>query len=167
MRTSHTSVLAVLIAAMLSVVVIACGGGEVATTRGDITTSTRPTTATPDTTPPTDPPSVDTSIVDAGSFALGNEIELGTLATATVEGTDIEVTLIEASGPGDDCADCPLRAVLSVRSGNATTELRYSFSGMMEPEALDKARRRHAHGFEFVVLRIADGDVTVVVERLS
>ena len=133
------------------------------------TTETTVAPADPGTTqPPTTlaPPTGEETI-DVGTFEVGEEIDLVPGGVARLSGTDVEIELIEAHGPGDDCDDCPLGANLIVRSGGESVGLRYSFSGMMVKEVLTNARRKEAFGFIFVAARIWDDEMTVVVESGS
>ena len=84
---------------------------------------------------------------------------------AKLEETNIVVTLIDAHGPRAGCHDCPIGATLKVESGSESSELRYSFSGGMLPELLDKAKRKTAFGLVFVAVRVSDAGLTVRVER--
>lgn len=83
---------------------------------------------------------------------------------ASLIGTDIEVTLVEAHEPPQGCNDCPNRATLEVKHGSQVQTLYYSLSGMMVPELLERARRKPAFGYVFVARRIAEGEFTLRVE---
>ncbi len=84
--------------------------------------------------------------------------------TARLNGTEIEVTLVEAHGPAEDCQDCPNQATLEVSRGDDVQTFYYSFSGMMVLELLERARRKPAFGYVFVARRIAEGEFTLRVE---
>jgi len=101
------------------------------------------------------------------TFRLMEPVELLPGQTATLEGTGIEVVLIEAHGPKPGCYDCPASARLMVRSTDETVELGWSFSGNMPSEALKTARRKTALGFVFIAERIAEGSLTIQVEPIE
>lgn len=98
------------------------------------------------------------------TFQLFEEQDMVPGQTIRLEGTGIEVTLVEAHGPPPDCFDCPNSATLNVRFDGETQELTYSFSGMMELELLQHARRKAAFGYVFVAARIDEGSFTLRVE---
>jgi hypothetical protein len=84
--------------------------------------------------------------------------------TARLEGTAIEVDLLEAHGPPPDCFGCPNSALLLVSSNGESLELGYSISGNMSAEALELARRQSAFGYVFVAARIDEGSFTLRIE---
>lgn len=97
-------------------------------------------------------------------FALTEEVDMVPGQRMSLIGTDIEVTLVEAHGPSEGCSDCPNRAILEVKLGSKVQVLDYSFSGMMVPRLLERARRKPAFGYVFVAHRIAEGKLTLRVD---
>lgn len=95
---------------------------------------------------------------------LYEDLDLVPGQVARLKGTDIQVLLVEAHGPPEGCFDCPNTATLMVSSDGEASELNYSFSGNMPVESLQKARRKAAFGFVFMVVRIDEGSFTVRVE---
>ena len=77
----------------------------------------------------------------------------------------IAVKLVDAHGGRSGCPDCPVGATLDVRSGAETTSLQYSFSGGMQPELLERAKRKTAFNMVFVAVRVSDAGLTLRVER--
>jgi hypothetical protein len=98
-------------------------------------------------------------------IGLGPSFELTPGRCARVADAGLEVVLVEAHGPRPDCTDCPNRATLRVVREGRSEELKFSFSGNMPMPLLEKARRRSAHGYQFVVMRIVEGNITLMVEK--
>jgi len=122
-----------------------------------------PTSPTPSPEPPraTDTP---TPVSEAVTFRLHETLEMLSGQAARLEGTPIEVLLVEAHGPPPGCFDCPNTATLTVRSGEETVELRYVWSGNMPFDQLQQARTKAALGFVFIVVKIAEGSAAIQVE---
>lgn len=116
------------------------------------------------TTPSPAPTATPTPVAGAITFRLYETLEMLTGQVARLEGTDIEVLLVEAHEPEPGCFDCPNKATLSVHSGDEVRELRYVFSGNMPLEALEKARRKEAFGFVFMAMKIVEGSLSIRVE---
>ena len=99
------------------------------------------------------------------TFVLNQDVDLVTGQRGVLNGTDIEVELLEARGVKQGCFDCPLSASLKVTSKSGNTELKYSFSGGMLRELLEKAKRQAAFEYVFVAVKITDAGLTLRVER--
>ena len=114
-------------------------------------------------------PTAPTASNQANIFFLvkfDQDVDLVTGQEARVEGTDIFVTLLDARGPRSGCLECAMAATLSVRSGNESREIRYSFfSDGMAPDALDTVSRKIAFDTVFVAVRVREGGLTMRVER--
>lgn len=76
---------------------------------------------------------------------------------------DVEVTLVEATSPGEGCHDCPLQAHVRATSDGRTEDLWFSFSGNMAPGAEEDARTEQAFGHTFRAERIDDGELELTV----
>lgn len=97
-------------------------------------------------------------------FELLEDLDLVPGQVAQLEGTDVQVMLVEAHGPPHDCSDCPNAATLIVSADGEDLELRYSFSGNMPFELLKKARRQSAFGYVFIAVRTDEDSYTIRVE---
>ena len=101
------------------------------------------------------------------TIRLGEKADLSPGQTAELEGTGIQVTLLEAHGPPAGCDDCPLKATLRVSRNGETQTLGYSFSGNMVFELLQKARRKAAFDYQFVAAKIDENSFTLLVEPVE
>jgi hypothetical protein len=97
-------------------------------------------------------------------FELFEDLDLAPGQVAQLEGTGIQVMLVEAHGPPQDCSDCPNVATLIVSADGEDLELRFSFSGNMPFELLQKARRQSAFGYVFIAVRTDEDSFTIRVE---
>lgn len=128
------------------------------------TPGTIPTVSIPPTASPALPAGTPTPHVQVVTFGLLETFELVAGQAARLEGTNVEVLLVEAHGPRPGCFDCPNTAVLRVGSGDESQELAYSFSGLMTEAALEKARRKAAFGLVFMLVKVFEGGVALRVE---
>ena len=98
------------------------------------------------------------------AFTVNADVDLTVGSKAVLEGSDIEVTLLEAHGPPPGCDDCPNRARLLVRSGNESQELSYTLSGNMPRAMFARARMKEVFGRFFIAVKIIEGGFTLRVE---
>ena len=95
--------------------------------------------------------------------APGDEVQLEVGDSAAVTGTDVTLTLLEASGPAVGCSDCPNHARLRVECPAGPEDLDFTFSGGMDAAAMERARQRSACGLDFYIAQVNEGRATVRV----
>ena len=97
------------------------------------------------------------------AVAPGDEVALLVGGSATVEGTEVTFTLLDARGPEAGCNDCPNHVRLRVACPAGPEELEFAFSGGMDPAALERARQQVSCGWTFYIVKVNEGSATVRV----
>lgn len=101
------------------------------------------------------------------TIRLGEKMDMKPGQTAVLEGTAVQITLLEAHGPPEGCHDCPVKARVQVTLNGQTQIVAYSFSGNMVFELLQEARRKVAFDYRFIAARIDENSFTLLVEPVD
>jgi len=100
----------------------------------------------------------------SGIIRVGEPFDLAVAGRAILGDTGVRLLLLEVGEPRAGCFDCPTRVDLEVWQGEEVRVLRYTFSGNMQQQAFERAMRKEAFGYRFVLLGASSGLASFRVE---